>query len=92
MKFYIIMATLTPGVTIVDFQTYLAAYVTTYYRTAPNVWVVVTFHTAATLAALLNPFTSPGGNILVTRIDPVDINGMMDPDFWTWMRNNGGVV
>lgn len=90
MKFYIIVAALNPGVTIVDVQTILGVYATSYYRIAPNVWVVVSFLDAATLSASLNHLTTPGGTLLVSRIDPSDKQGMMVPDFWMWMRNHGG--
>lgn len=90
MNFHIIMATLNPGVTIKDFQAHLGGYVSSYYRIAPNVWVVVGFLDAATLAAVLNPLISPGGNLFVTRIDPTDNQGMMMPAFWIWLQKHRG--
>lgn len=90
MKFYVIMASLNPGLTITDVQNFLTAWSINYYRIAPNVWLVASSFSADMLAELLKPLTTPGGNLFVTRVDPTDKGGMMVPDVWAWIRNNGG--
>ena len=88
--FYIVMATVNPGITIDDVQRALAGM--QWYRIAPNVWVVYSWMRADDLFNRLHYLTNPGGSLLISRLDWTDRQGFMPPAFWNWARALGAPV
>lgn len=92
---YLVMAVVKPGITIEDVQRQLniamgAAIVSTWYRIAPNVWVVKApaWTGAEDIRMQLKGLVEPSGRLMITRIDPSEKAGWMDQAFWTWLKTH----
>lgn len=85
--FYVVMATVKPGVTIEDVQTALEPAMS-WYRIAPNVWIINTFESASTWQTRLKDLVSPTGRLFISRLDTSDRQGWMDKKFWDWLRSH----
>lgn len=90
MMFYLVMAIVRTGVTIEDIQRAFASPVISWYRIAPNVWIVSSWGDASTIYEQLESLIKPGGNLFVSKLDVSDRQGWMDKRFWTWMREQSG--
>jgi hypothetical protein len=87
MLFHIVMATVNPGITIEDVQRIIRPGVVSYYRIAPNVWVVSSYeNSASTLYERVKTLAIPNGRLFIGRLDMDDRQGWMDKPFWEWVR------
>ena len=92
--FYFVMVNAPSGITIEDIQRALYVYpVQTYYRIAPNAWIVKTApwvgNQASVISARLQPLVAPSGRHFVSQINVGDREGWMDKEFWNWVNTNG---
>lgn len=88
--FYVVMATVAPGITINDVQALLSGLSVSFYRLAPNVWILYTYSSARAISDVLQPLCNPGGQLFVSRLDLQDRWGWMNQQVWNWINQHGG--
>ena len=92
MAFYSLTLSLNPGLGINDVQQVLGAFATTYYRIAPNTWIILAheYENAGAWWERLRHLVHPSGTMFICRLDPGDRSGWIDKKFWEWLEVNGG--
>jgi hypothetical protein len=89
--FYVVMALVNPGITVKDVQDILGPLVVSFYRIAPNVWIIYAPpNRAKDISDRLQPVCSPGGRVFVSQLDLNDRWGWLDKATWEWMKTHGG--
>ncbi len=87
--FYIIIATVLPGVTLIDVENILST--AQAYRIAANAWVINTAEPAVIWHNRLINLVHPSGRLFISRLDISDRFGWMDEAFWTWMNQQAAL-
>lgn len=86
---FVVMAVVRPGVTIEDVQRAFVSPVLSWYRIAPNVWIVSSWGDANNLHSQLESLIRPSGNLFISKLDlSSSQEGWMDKRFWDWLRDH----
>lgn len=88
---YVVMATVTPGITVKDVQDALGPVTNSYYRIAPNVWLIHSSIGARGVSEHIQPLCVPGGAVFVSRLDINDRWGYLGKQVWDWITKWRGV-
>ena len=86
---YVVVLSAIPAVDVNRVQNVLGP-AHSWYRIAPNSWVICTGEPAAAWNARLSPFVKPNGSIVIFRLDTTDRQGWIQQKFWEWVREHEG--
>lgn len=86
MRFYVVILSVNPGLTIADVQAALGNDIA-WYRVANNVWVLHIRNGKDWIFSRLHHLANPSGSLFIARLQPNDHHGLMPQPFWDWFNH-----